>query len=120
VFVVGGLNGVENTTAFRLIVLLNPSTLPEVIVLAVGFVIVVRKRSQYKNMSRYASIGIGGLLFTSVATIVLSYFAFFPFSMGTSTVMSMVVLSRVILLPILTVTCWVLVILALLADRPVE
>jgi hypothetical protein len=34
--------------------------------------------------------------------------------------MTIVVLSRVILLPILTVTCWVLVIMALLADRPAE
>jgi hypothetical protein len=94
--------------------------LSEIIVLAIGFVIVIRNRSQYKNMSRYASIGIGGLLFTSLATVLLSFSTFFPFAKGANAVMTIVLLSRVMLLPILTVTCWLLVIMALLADRPAK
>ena len=120
VFLVAELSGVGNLGLFPFIILLGPSTLPKVIVLAIGFVIVIRKRSQYKNMSRYASIGIGGLLFISLATVLLSSLTFFSFARGTNTIMTIVVLSRVILLPILTVTCWVLVIMALLADRPAE
>ena len=119
-FLVGELSGVGNSGTFRFIVLLSPSTLPEVIVLAIGFVIVIRKRSQYKNMSRYASIGISGLLFTSLATVLLSFLTFSPFAREANAVMTIVLLSTVILFPILTVTCWVLVIMALLADRPAK
>jgi len=82
VCLVAELSGVGNSGPFPFIVLLSPSTLPEVIVLAIGFVIVIRKRSQYKNMSRYASIGIGGLLFTSLATVLLSSLTFFSFGGG--------------------------------------
>ena len=120
VFLVGELSGVGNSRTFRFIVLLSPSMLSEIIVLAIGFVIVIRNRSQYKNMSRYASIGIGGLLFTSLATVLLSFSTFFPFAKGANAVMTIVLLSRVMLLPILTVTCWLLVIMALLADRPAK
>lgn len=119
-FLVGELSGVGSSRIFRFIVFLNPSALPEIIILAIGFVIVTRKRSQYKNMSRYASIGIGGLLFTLLVTVLLSFLTFAPFAKGANAVMTIVLLSRGILLPILTVTCWLLVIMALLADRPAK
>lgn len=93
VFLVVELSGVGNLGTFRFFVLLSPSTLPEVIVLAIGFVIVISKRSQYKNMSRYASIGIGGLLFTSLTTVILSFLTFSPFYLRNRRISYLVLLS---------------------------
>ena len=114
----GGLIIFGSLAAFPFSLLISTAWFVQIVILAVGFVILMKRRSQRKHLSKYAPIGIGGLLFTSLISSLFTYCAFvFPSIMGVAPLMIIIGLWKVVLFPILTFVFWGLVLVALLEDR---
>ena len=113
-----GLIIVGSLAVFPFSLLISPAWFVQIVVLAVGFATLMKRRSQRKHLSKYALIGIGGLLFTSLMSSLITYCAFvFPSVMGVAPLMLIIALWKIVIFPILTLLFWGLVLMALLEER---
>lgn len=118
IYLGGTFSGVGGGRALLNLFYSSPSTLPVFIVLVISYAVVQRKRKKHPTMWRYASIGIGGLMFSSCLKVILPLVGYSGLVRGWSQPELLVLLwSQRFLVVLIDVACWVLVVMAILADR---